>query len=74
MGVGEIELSVRSANCLNAAGITTVGELVTKTEADMLKYRNFGKKSLTEIREKLQEMGLSFGMKIDPNLLDKKND
>ena len=74
MGVNEIELSVRSANCLNAAGITTVGELVAKTEADMLKYRNFGKKSLTEIREKLQEMGLSLGMKFDPNLLDKKND
>ena len=71
MGVNEIELSVRSANCLNAAGIKTVGELVQKTEADMLKYRNFGKKSLTEIKDKLQEMGLGFGFKFDVNLLDK---
>ncbi len=70
MGVGEIELSVRSANCLNSAEIKTVGELVQKTEADMLKYRNFGKKSLTEIKEKLQEMGLSLGFKFDPNLLN----
>ncbi len=71
MGVNEIELSVRSANCLNSADIKTVGELVQKTEADMLKYRNFGKKSLTEIKEKLHEMGLSLGFKFDPNLLDK---
>lgn len=72
--VNEIELSVRSANCLNSADIKTVGELVMKTEADMLKYRNFGKKSLTEIKEKLQEMGLCLGYKFDPNLLDKTND
>ena len=71
MGVNEIELSVRSANCLNSAGIRTVGELVQKTEADMLKYRNFGKKSLTEIKDKLQEMGLCLGYKFDTNLLDK---
>ena len=71
MGVNEIELSVRSANCLNSAEIKTVGELVQKTEADMLKYRNFGKKSLTEIKEKLEEMGLSLGYKFDLNLLDK---
>ena len=71
MGVNEIELSVRSANCLNGADIKTVGELVMKTEADMLKYRNFGKKSLTEIKDKLQEMGLCLGYKFDPNLLDK---
>ena len=72
--VNEIELSVRSANCLNSADIKTVGELVMKTEADMLKYRNFGKKSLTEIKEKLQEMGLCLGYKFDPKLLDKTND
>lgn len=70
MSVNEIELSVRSANCLNSADIKTVGELVQKTEADMLKYRNFGKKSLTEIKEKLQEMGLSLGFKFDLNLLN----
>ena len=64
MNVNEIELSVRSANCLNNAKIATVGELVTKTENDMLKYRNFGKKSLTEIKDKLQEMSLSLGMKL----------
>jgi DNA-directed RNA polymerase subunit alpha len=74
MSVNEIELSVRSANCLNSANIKTVGELVMKDEAAMLKYRNFGKKSLTEIKEKLQEMGLYLGFKFDPNLLDKIND
>ncbi len=73
MSVGDIELSVRSANCLNGANISTVGELVQKTEADMLKYRNFGRKSLTEIRAKLEEMGLHLGFKFDPNLLDKPN-
>ena len=71
MSVNEIELSVRSANCLNSAEIKTVGELVQKTEADMLKYRNFGKKSLTEIKAKLTEMGLSLGMKVEGNLLNK---
>ncbi|MBQ9693760.1 MAG: DNA-directed RNA polymerase subunit alpha [Kiritimatiellae bacterium] len=74
MSVNEIELSVRSANCLNSANIKTVGELVMKDEAAMLKYRNFGKKSLTEIKDKLQEMGLCLGYKFDPNLLDKIND
>ncbi|HEY2952723.1 MAG TPA: DNA-directed RNA polymerase subunit alpha, partial [Verrucomicrobiae bacterium] len=53
MSVNEIELSVRAANCLNNANITTVGQLALKTEAEMLKYRNFGKKSLNEIKEKL---------------------
>ncbi len=71
MSVNEIELSVRSANCLNSAGIKTVGELVQKNEGDMLKYRNFGKKSLTEIKEKLQEMGLHLGFQFDAALLDK---
>ncbi|MDR1413937.1 MAG: DNA-directed RNA polymerase subunit alpha [Puniceicoccales bacterium] len=71
MSVNEIELSVRAANCLNNANIMTVGELVMKTEAEMLKYRNFGKKSLNEIKERLEEIGLSLGMKIDERLLDR---
>ncbi|MCQ2368305.1 MAG: DNA-directed RNA polymerase subunit alpha [Kiritimatiellae bacterium] len=72
MSVNEIELSVRAANCLNTANIATVGELASKTEADMLKYRNFGKKSLTEIKEKLVSLGLSLGYKFDADLLEKK--
>lgn len=72
MSVNEVELSVRAANCLNNANISTVGELVSKTEADMLKYRNFGKKSLTEIKAKLVTMGLSLGYKFDPELLEVK--
>ncbi|MEC7883563.1 MAG: DNA-directed RNA polymerase subunit alpha [Verrucomicrobiota bacterium] len=68
--VNEIELSVRAANCLNNANITTLGHLAMKSEAEMLKYRNFGKKSLTEIKEKLKEYNLSLGEKIDPSLLD----
>ncbi len=70
MSVNEIELSVRAANCLNNANITTVGQLAMKSEAEMLKYRNFGKKSLNEIKEKLAELGLSLGMQIDPALLE----
>lgn len=70
MSVNEIELSVRAANCLNNANITTVGQLAMKTEAEMLKYRNFGKKSLNEIKEKLAALGLSLGMNIDPELLE----
>jgi DNA-directed RNA polymerase subunit alpha len=70
MSVNEIELSVRAANCLNNANITTVGQLAMKTEAEMLKYRNFGKKSLNEIKEKLSTLGLSLGMNIDTTLLD----
>ena len=58
MSVNEIELSVRAANCLNNANLTTVGELALKSEADMLKYRNFGKKSLNEIKDKLKELGV----------------
>ncbi len=69
MSVNEIELSVRAANCLNNANITTVGELAQKSEAEMLKYRNFGKKSLNEIKEKLTELGLSLGMSFDEELL-----
>jgi len=70
MSVNEIELSVRAANCLNNANITTVGQLAMKTEAEMLKYRNFGKKSLNEIKEKLAALGLALGMNIDPSLLE----
>jgi len=69
ISVNEIELSVRAANCLNNANITTVGELAQKTEAEMLKYRNFGKKSLNEIKAKILEMGLSLGMTFDADLL-----
>ncbi len=69
MSVNEIELSVRAANCLNNANITTVGELAQKTEADMLKYRNFGKKSLNEIKSKLAELGLALGMTLDASLM-----
>jgi DNA-directed RNA polymerase subunit alpha len=70
MSINEIELSVRSTNCLNNANITTVGELASKSEADMLKYRNFGKISLDEIREKLAKMGLGLGMEFDKSLLE----
>ena len=70
MSVNEIELSVRAANCLNNANITSVGQLSMKTEAEMLKYRNFGKKSLNEIKEKLASLGLSLGMNIDQSLLE----
>ncbi|MDY6068324.1 MAG: DNA-directed RNA polymerase subunit alpha [Opitutales bacterium] len=70
MSVNEIELSVRAANCLNNANITTVGELAMKSEQEMLKYRNFGKKSLNEIKAKLEQIGLSLGMKIDERLID----
>jgi len=63
--VDDLELSVRSANCLKNAGINLIGELVQKTEAEMLKTKNFGRKSLNEIKEILSEMGLSFGMRLD---------
>ena len=69
-----LRLSVRAANCLNNANITTVGELAMKTEQEMLKYRNFGKKSLNEIKEKLEALGLSLGMKFDERLLDTKKE
>ena len=63
--VSELELSVRSANCLKNANITLIGELVQKTEAEMLKTKNFGRKSLNEIKSILEDMGLSLGMKLD---------
>ena len=63
--VDELELSVRSANCLQNANIKYIGELVQKSESEMLKTKNFGRKSLKEIKEILAEMGLSLGMKLD---------
>jgi DNA-directed RNA polymerase subunit alpha len=72
--VSELELSVRSANCLKNASITYIGELVQKTEAEMLKTKNFGRKSLNEIKGILEEMGLSLGMKLDNFPLPKKTD
>ncbi len=63
--VDELELSVRSANCLKNADINKIYELVRRTESEMLKTKNFGRKSLNEIKEVLSEMGLSFGMKLD---------
>ncbi len=63
--VDELELSVRSANCLKNASIHLIGELVQKTEAEMLKTQNFGRKSLNEIKDILAEMGLSLGMKLE---------
>lgn len=64
-GVDDLELSVRSANCLKNAGIRYIGELIQKTEAEMLKTKNFGRKSLNEIKDMLDEMGLSLGSKVD---------
>lgn len=63
--VDDLELSVRSANCLKNANIRYIGELVVRSEAEMLKTKNFGRKSLNEIKEILAEMGLSLGMKVD---------
>jgi len=70
MSVNEIELSVRAANCLNNANITSVGQLAMKSEAEMLKYRNFGKKSLNEIKDKLEELGLGLGLKFEAGLIE----
>jgi len=63
--VEELELSVRSYNCLKNANIQTIGDLVQKTEAEMLRTKNFGRKSLNEIKEILSNLGLTFGMKFD---------
>jgi DNA-directed RNA polymerase subunit alpha len=65
MRVDELELSVRSSNCLHAANIVTLEDLVRKTEQEMLKYRNFGRKSLNELNQILGELGLAFGMDVD---------
>jgi DNA-directed RNA polymerase subunit alpha len=71
MNVDDLELSVRSSNCLKNANIRTVAELVQKTEADLLKTRNFGKKSLNEIKTILADMNLSLAMKLDNLPLEK---
>ena len=70
--ISELELSVRSSNCLEAADISTIGDLISRTESQMLKYKNFGKKSLTEINTILSSMGLSLGMDIEARLMRKK--
>ena len=62
--VNELELSVRAANCLKNANIKSIGDLVQKSENEMLKTKNFGKKSLNEIKEVLAEMGLALGTKV----------
>jgi DNA-directed RNA polymerase subunit alpha len=67
----DLELSVRALNCLKAADVTTLGELVSNNKHDLLKFRNFGKKSLTELEEKLQSLNLSFGMDVSKYKLDK---
>ena len=64
MSIEEIELSVRASNCIRSANIKTIGELVQKSEPEMLKYRNFGKKSLNEIKKIISDMGLSLGMNV----------
>ena len=69
--VDELELSVRASNCLKTANIRTIADLVQKTEAELLKTKNFGKKSLNEIKTILGEMGLSLGMKLDPEELER---
>ncbi len=69
--VDELELSVRSYNCLKNANIHTLAELVSKTEHEMLRTKNFGRKSLNEIKEIMQSMGLHFNMRIDPEELEK---
>ena len=70
--ISELELSVRSANCLKDANIKTISELVRKTESELLTFRNFGKKSLSEINDLLKAMGLSLGMKVDVKKLKLK--
>jgi DNA-directed RNA polymerase subunit alpha len=70
--VDELELSVRSYNCLKNANIRTIAELVQKTEQEMLKTKNFGRKSLNEIKEIIEKMGLHLGMKIDQDSLQKE--
>jgi DNA-directed RNA polymerase subunit alpha len=68
--VEELELSVRSANCLKSGSIQTLYDLVTKSEQEMLKFRNFGRKSLNEIAEILEGMELGFGMVFDPDIAE----
>jgi DNA-directed RNA polymerase subunit alpha len=70
MSIDELELSVRSYNCLSDAKVKTIGDLVRKKESEMLKFRNFGKKSLAELNKVLKEKGLEFGMDVDKYLND----
>ena len=70
--VDDLELSVRSHNCLKAANIKTVADLVRKTEAELLKFRNFGRKSLSELGEIVQQYNISFGMDVDRYIKDKE--
>ncbi|MBP7055516.1 MAG: DNA-directed RNA polymerase subunit alpha [Candidatus Omnitrophica bacterium] len=74
MPISEAELSVRSSNCLREAKIKTIGDLVRRTELEMLQYRNFGKKSLAEINKLLGDMSLSLGMKLDEKSSKKKEE
>ena len=69
--ISELELSVRSANCLREAGIKTIADLVKRSEDEMLNFKNFGKKSLTEIQELLVGMGVTLGMQVDPKKIKK---
>ncbi|PIQ90500.1 MAG: DNA-directed RNA polymerase subunit alpha [Candidatus Omnitrophica bacterium CG11_big_fil_rev_8_21_14_0_20_41_12] len=69
--ISELELSVRSSNCLREAGIKTIADLVKRSEDEMLNFKNFGKKSLTEIQELLVGMGISLGMQVDPKKIKK---
>lgn len=71
--IDEIELSVRSTNCLKTASVETIGELVVMPEIEMLKFRNFGKKSLTEIKQKLSDMGLSLGIDLSKYGINRDN-
>ena len=71
--INEIELSVRSTNCLANANIDTIGELVVMPESEMLRFRNFGKKSLTEIKQKLDELGLALGMDLSKYGINRDN-
>ena len=70
--ISELELSVRSANCLKEANIKTIADLVRKAESELLGFRNFGKKSLSEINDLLKVMGLHLGMKVDMKMVRKK--
>jgi DNA-directed RNA polymerase subunit alpha len=69
--IDHLELSVRSNNCLRSAGLEKIYELVQKTEEELLKTKNFGRKSLTEIKETLQELGLGLNLDLHPKLLEK---
>ncbi len=73
MSVDELELSVRSHNCLKAANIKTIGDLVRREESEMMKFRNFGRKSLNELNSILGERGLQFGMDVEKYLKNEDN-